>query len=221
MKDAEATVRAREDAQAHLEVNVHNTRDLDASARRRVDAVRASGPLESKAGKLAGEAFDRMVAPVEKTVTKGLAAFEISVPPNSELKRAIADRRAENVALIKDTTRQVRSQIVDVLEGASPGTRWEDIVSQIAERGSVSESRAELIARDQCLSTAADINRIQATRAGFTSYLWSTSNDQDVRPEHEEREGQEFEYDDPPEDGNPGEPVQCRCIAIPFGVSDD
>jgi hypothetical protein len=54
---------------------------------------------------------------------------------------------------------------------------------------------------------------------GVTSFVWQTMGDERVRDEHAERDGQEYEYDDPPDGELPGEPIMCRCWAEP--VLDD
>ncbi|TXH57102.1 MAG: hypothetical protein E6Q97_05015 [Desulfurellales bacterium] len=36
-----------------------------------------------------------------------------------------------------------------------------------------------------------------------------------MREEHEDREGESYTWTDPPEDGHPGEAVNCRCYAEP------
>lgn len=80
-------------------------------------------------------------------------------------------------------------------------------------------NRAKLIARDQLATVNAQITKQRQTRAGVRRYRWSTSLDERVRPEHAELEGRVFEWDSPPPDGHPGEPINCRCVAIP--VFDD
>lgn len=80
-------------------------------------------------------------------------------------------------------------------------------------------NRAKLIARDQIATVNSQISKQRQIEAGVNSYRWSTSQDERVRPEHREREGRIFEWDAPPPDGHPGEPINCRCVAIP--VFDD
>jgi SPP1 gp7 family putative phage head morphogenesis protein len=62
-------------------------------------------------------------------------------------------------------------------------------------------------------------NEVRQTNAGITHYIWSTSHDERVRASHARLNGETFSWKDPPEvDGeraNPGEPVNCRCVAIP------
>jgi SPP1 gp7 family putative phage head morphogenesis protein len=52
--------------------------------------------------------------------------------------------------------------------------------------------------------------------AGGATYVWRTSMDMRVRPEHRQREGRVFSWNAPPDDGNPGQPPNCRCIAEPI-----
>lgn len=96
------------------------------------------------------------------------------------------------------------------------GLRAEDMAKLLLARGNVSKHRAELIARDQVLKLNGQINRIRQQNAGVESYTWSTSHDERVRHEHELRDGKPFRWDLPPDDGHPGEPIQCRCIPIPI-----
>ena len=59
------------------------------------------------------------------------------------------------------------------------------------------------------------------TNAGVKEYIWSTSNDQRVRPDHKELNGKTFSWGEAVIDrttgqkGNPGEAFGCRCLALP------
>lgn len=108
-----------------------------------------------------------------------------------------------------------------VLVAAPQGLRVEDLARQIEERFAVSESRAALIARDQTLKLSGSITRVRQTSAGIRSYIWSTSQDERVRPFHAELEGTVHSWDSPPvvdESGrreHPGQDFGCRCVAVP------
>lgn len=82
----------------------------------------------------------------------------------------------------------------------------------------VTRSQAELIARDQVLSLNALITQERQTAAGIAEFVWTTSGDERVREEHQELEGQTFSWEDggDPEEGIPGEAVNCRCVAFPI-----
>ncbi|MBL4692769.1 MAG: hypothetical protein JKY92_05515 [Magnetovibrio sp.] len=44
-------------------------------------------------------------------------------------------------------------------------------------------------------------------------YIWHTVGDGKVRSSHEDRDGKEFSWDEPPGGGHPGEAYNCRCSA--------
>lgn len=46
-------------------------------------------------------------------------------------------------------------------------------------------------------------------------YIWRTEKDEKVRGSHAKRDGQIFDYSNPPVGGNPGEDYNCRCWAEP------
>jgi len=196
-------------------------------ARARADSARADAKLRPVGGMLAKaqqatqHAFDLMAGQVEKGGTKALSGLGVSLSPKLgplAAKRMVAAAKAarkENVSLIKTAAQTLHQQISQVLE-ETQGKRWEEIAPLIAERVSVGEYNAERIARDQTLTLNADLIRVQQEEAGITGYIWSTSQDERVREEHADREGVEFSWDDPPEDGHPGEPILCRCVAIPL-----
>lgn len=106
----------------------------------------------------------------------------------------------------------IRKQLI---EGIDAGRRHEKIAEDLAERYGVAESRTALIARDQVGKLYGDLNEQRQQNLGVDGYFWRTSSDNRVRPEHEEREGERFAWNDPPEDGHPGEAVLCRCYAEP------
>lgn len=85
--------------------------------------------------------------------------------------------------------------------------------ADIRGRFDVARSRAKLIARDQVSKLNGNLTRLRQQGLGLDRYIWRTSRDERVREEHAEREGQVYSWGDPPEDGHPGEPIQCRCTA--------
>jgi len=124
--------------------------------------------------------------------------------------------RMANIALITNAARDYAADVQSVFnDPKNVGLHVKDLTDKLVERGNVSQSRAELIARDQTLKLNGNITQIRQTAAGITSYTWSTSNDERVREEHRELEGQVFTWADPPSVGAPGQDFQCRCIAVP------
>lgn len=147
------------------------------------------------------------------------AVLEVKIPGNEPwLRQEIKAFTKENVSLIKSIPDQYFSRIErQVTQAAQRGVLGSDLASEIARSYDVTESRAAVIARDQVSKFNSDLNRIRQQAVGVQKYRWSTSNDERVRPSHEEKEGEVFSWDDPPADtGHPGEDIQCRCVPIPI-----
>ncbi len=164
-----------------------------------------------------GPLFDRMAGEVAKGNARGQAEL-LGIKPSKITGPGdtIAKAREANIALIDKAHREYAAQVSDILnDPANFGLRVEDLKDKLVERGDVSESRAELIARDQTLKLNGAITSERQQAAGVDSYVWSTSLDDRVRDEHAALEGQTFAWSDPPEPGHPGEDIQCRCVAIP------
>lgn len=122
----------------------------------------------------------------------------------------------ENVRLIKSIPSRYFDEVEKlVLDAVGTGQRWETLADEIDERFDVGESRAALIARDQVGKFYGELARARQQRLGIKTYTWRTMRDARVRDEHADREGEVFEWSDPPEDGHPGEAVNCRCYAEP------
>lgn len=145
------------------------------------------------------------------------AQLSVEVPlRDAGVGQKLADWTTENVALIKSLPSETFDRIERiVLSGINDGRRWEEIAGDIEKRFDVARSRAALIARDQVGKFYGAVNRARQNELGITHFRWRTSQDERVRPEHAAREGKRFSWDDPPEDGTPGQPINCRCTAEP------
>lgn len=160
--------------------------------------------------------FDRMASDISKANKKTLEVAGIK-PKDTGLAKFIDKRRAENIELMRKAHGDYVDKVRDLFENPDNfGMRSETLAKELAERGEVSESRAELIARDQTLTLNGQTTQERQTSAGVDSYTWSTSLDERVRPEHAELEGRVFAWTDPPDVGHPGEDILCRCVAIPI-----
>lgn len=126
-----------------------------------------------------------------------------------------------NVALIKSLPADTFGQIGDLVRtGIDQGKRASTIAKDIEERLDVAASRAKLIARDQVLKHNGELAAVRQQNAGITHFTWYSSQDQRVRESHRALHGKVFAWAQPPMvDGQvavPGQPIQCRCNAIPF-----
>ena len=126
-----------------------------------------------------------------------------------------------NIQLIKSIRTQYLDKVQNaVMQAMVQGTLNKDLAEQLKKLGKDVESRAMLIARDQSSKLNAALTRARHEEAGIKKYMWSTSGDERVRASHAEKDGQIFEYANPPADtGHPGHDVNCRCVQIP--VLDD
>lgn len=126
-----------------------------------------------------------------------------------------------NIQLIKSIRTQYLDKVQNaVMQAMVQGSLNKDLAEQLKKLGKDVESRAMLIARDQSSKLNAALTRARHEEVGIKKYMWSTSGDERVRESHAEKDGQIFEYANPPADtGHPGHDVNCRCVQIP--VFDD
>ena len=126
-----------------------------------------------------------------------------------------------NIQLIKSIRTQYLDKVQNsVMQAMVQGTLNKDLAEQLKKLGKDVENRAMLIARDQSSKLNAALTRARHEEVGIKKYMWSTSGDERVRASHAEKDGQIFEYTNPPTDtGHPGHDVNCRCVQIP--VLDD
>lgn len=166
-----------------------------------------------------GQLFDahaRGVVKANGQASEKLIGIPAARALGPDLTEELAKRRKENVDLVVNAQRAYAAGVQEIFDDPDThGLTVEELQARLLERGDVSESRAELIARDQTLKLNGAINEIRQTDAGIDQYTWSTSLDERVREEHAALEGRVFSWDDPPEVGHPGEDFQCRCIALP------
>lgn len=163
-----------------------------------------------------------MIATVQSAHAKAFADTYVGVIPVNPMVGAepwLLDQmrltQSANTKLIKSIPETLLGDVEGIVSrGIQAGTRVEDIAAQIKARYPVSDSKATLIARDQVGKWFGNLSRLRQQDAGVTEYEWSTANDERVRPAHQARHGKVFRWDQPPPDGHPGQPVQCRCQAI-------
>jgi len=78
------------------------------------------------------------------------------------------------------------------------------------------EYKVRRITRDQPNKAIGDLNRIRQRQAGITHYIWQTVGDRRVRETHSLLDGETFSWQVGSHLGHPGQPIQCRCVAIPI-----
>jgi SPP1 gp7 family putative phage head morphogenesis protein len=194
-------------------------------------------------------ALDRLRASVTRAITRSIEAGiieDVGAQMNAanvrELSRVTGmDRRVlapnlpldewtrENVELIRSIGTQYLGQVEElVVEAVDTGVRHEVLAAQLAERLQVTESRAQLIARDQVLRGNADLSEARMRRVGVTKYIWRATPDDRTRDDHKALDGNTYTFADPPivdkrsgRRANPGGDIQCRCQAEPVFDDDE
>jgi SPP1 gp7 family putative phage head morphogenesis protein len=141
----------------------------------------------------------------------------------------------QNVGLITklsdDTMHRVEQSIYNSIR---QGERYTTVAKNIEDQFDMSESRAELIARDQIGKLNGEMTQRRQESIGVDEYTWRTAKDDrvrgnpegkypDAKPSHYAREGKRYKWDKPPEGGHPGIAIQCRCWAEPVldGVAEE
>jgi SPP1 gp7 family putative phage head morphogenesis protein len=151
------------------------------------------------------------------------AAFE-SIPrlrPFNAEQAALIDKwRLENLRLIKNATDEHIAALFKVFKDAQEqGIAHGELAGMVDQVLNGGFQRAMLIASDQTTKFNGTIQQVQQTAAGITEFVWSTSHDGAVRPTHRELDGKKFKWAVGAPDGPnlvlPGQPVRCRCQAIP------
>jgi SPP1 gp7 family putative phage head morphogenesis protein len=163
-----------------------------------------------------GPLFDRHAKDVMQANARALRVMGVPLVEDHRVGFQLQERRKANIDLVVNAQRAYAESVRSIFEDPSSTTlRVEDLQAKLLERGDVSESRAELIARDQTLKLNGALTQIRQENAGIDSYTWSTSLDERVREEHQVLEGEVFAWASAPAVGHPGQDFQCRCVALP------
>jgi SPP1 gp7 family putative phage head morphogenesis protein len=145
-----------------------------------------------------------------------------------DLRIAIEPFITSNVELIRSMGDDYRKRIRQTISQAGRnGYTSAETAKLLEKQFRISKNRARLIARDQIGKFNGQLTRLRHKNVGITEYKWQTSLDERVRgnpagrypkarPSHWARQDKRFSYKKPPSDGNPGEPIQCRCWAEPI-----
>lgn len=126
----------------------------------------------------------------------------------------LAAWEAENIKLINSISSQYLDQLHGKIVAAVRAGKPSKVIAEVVrETFDLPRNRAKLIARDQIGKLNGQLTMARQKNIGVESYVWRTSLDERVREEHKAREGEKFSWDEPPKDGHPGNPINCRCSA--------
>lgn len=126
----------------------------------------------------------------------------------------------DQVRLIKSLPRQAAERAHEYVgDAVLKGQRASEIAERIMGLGSVTRSRAVLIARTETSRFSTELLKARAQTVGSTGYIWRTASDSDVRPSHKKMSGQHVQWGSPPTldgmTGHAGCLPHCRCYPEP------
>lgn len=162
--------------------------------------------------------------------TLGIDAAAIFDDP--QMAEALQVGTMEAASLIKSIPTKYLGEVAKAVSDNYTGKdlpEGRSLLQQIQQIGRHTEKRAKLIARDQTSKLTATINQTRQQSIGVEEYIWRTVKDERVvgnpsgqypvgnrlHGDHFHRNGKKFRWDSPPQDGHPGQAIQCRCHAEP------
>jgi len=155
-----------------------------------------------------------------KSVQKG---FSVGFQPDVGaplFKDAIAAFRRFNVSLAVELGRGHIFGIGLLAENAfREGIPTKDLTAQYRAFSGVSQRKGRFWAVDQMGNAYSSLTEQRQTFAGFDGYIWRTSKDGSVRPEHAALEGKFFKWSQGAYFSkrgrylHPGQDYRCRCTA--------
>lgn len=164
-----------------------------------------------------------------RLISKFQSALGVDVSPilsDLGIRAAMEQAIATNINLIKSIPDTLKSQVLDQFDKVflEKGFDQQAMIDVLEKRFKVAGNRAKLIARDQTGKVISQLNEERQGQIGITSYIWQTAEDErvvgtpgglypignDVHGDHFSRNGKEFFWSQPPHDGHPGQPINCR-----------
>lgn len=155
------------------------------------------------------------------------------------IQQGLENMRFEAAYLIKtipyDNIGKVAERVYQYYRG-EPMPEGRTLTQQLAEEFKIKYERAKTIARDQTNKMNGNLTQIRQTSYGIEEYIWRTARDQRVvgnpagfypkgnrvHGNHWEREGHLYRWDEPPEDGHPGNAINCVLgntkVDLTFGL---
>lgn len=190
---------------------------------------------QAAAGRLPGSVTQALSAKgkeqVQNMVKRALGVDFASIVDGTEVGEQLTVAKLRNAELIRSIPEEHWGRVVQAVSDSYEGMSFPEgsLSKRLQAIGGITDRRAKLIARDQTAKLSTDLSRIRQQDAGINSYIWRNSQDERVvgnpaglypkgsrrHKDHWSREGQEYKWDDPPSDGHPGQPIQCRCRAEP------
>ena len=133
---------------------------------------------------------------------------------NSDIGAVYQEMLDRQVGLIKSLPLNAAQRVQDLATRAViEGGRADEISSLIMATGDVTKARANTIARTEISRATTLFTQARAEALGSDGYIWRTSEDSDVRHDHNELNGVFVPWDKPPiADKRTGTRAHAGCI---------
>jgi len=159
------------------------------------------------------ETFQRVQMSRQVKAALGVDLF----PPDGNLNTLLEGFAVENAELIRNIPEKLVQDIATTTTRAiQSGTLHTDLARELEKRFGFARKRARLIARDQVGKLYSNINKTRFRAIGVGRYIWRTSGDERVRETHVGFDGNTYTFKEGSPEGNPGEPILCRCFPEPI-----
>lgn len=170
------------------------------------------------------EKYDKAIEWMEGDFQKTVKDVTIAPELTPDQRKNIAEKWTNNLELyIRNWTQENVVALREKIElNAYAGQRAENMVKLIQGNYGVSRNKAKFLARQETSLLMSKFKEERYKDVGIEKYKWSSSADEKVRDDHKHLHGKTFFFSSPPiadrktgQRGNPGEPYNCRCIALP------
>jgi SPP1 gp7 family putative phage head morphogenesis protein len=172
---------------------------------------------------------DKVVDSVERGWRNSARSLEVMPELSGKAREQMATTLSDNVELsVKGFTNEMVDEMREAVDkNAREGCRFDTLTDIIQMRYGLSERRAKFLARQETGLFMAEFRRRMFEDVGLRHYIWDSSRDARVRPDHRRLDGKMFAYSDPPiidlasgRRGNPGQDFNCRCVDRPVVEAD-
>lgn len=115
-----------------------------------------------------------------------------------------------------DNDQDIRRLVKRTADKLGKAIKAQSIVPIATKYGeATSEFQRAQLAKQARTAVSIDLRKLGGIDRKIPQQVQRTARDNRVREEHEALEGESFAWSDPPSEGHPGEPVNCRCYADP------
>lgn len=164
----------------------------------------------------ADDAYHRVhfLRDINQAVGVNISSLLDTVDTTEAVKTGLEDAMGYIVTLDKDLVTRLTSEVWAAIQRGDDALSIQKFIIEGAPKD-YPAWRARLIARDQTGKLFGNLSKERQQGIGIEKYLWGSVRDGAVRDSHRARDDGKtlFSWDKPPEDGHPGQPIECRCVA--------